>query len=315
MHKIPLSISQKDIRVYLDGRLSRIARFFGLKPWPSNKELDKLVELSSGLFIYASTVVNFIDDKNTSNPIQQLSTVLSTPYIKLTATSPHRHLDSLYLAVLREAFPDISEDQQIRLQTVLGTNILLFDPLDPENLEVLLGLRANTVRMTLQHLHSIVIVPDSGGGPVRLIHPSSHDFLVDDNRCNDANFFVDARLQHTLLAECCLQVLQGLSPDMCKIGDPSLYNREVVDLPIRIATSVPAHVQYACRHWASHLSRGNIHDEILELLLHFCSNQLLNWLEMMSLLGELEGAITALQLTHEIVKVRHLDFFAKTTNK
>src|SRR5258707_6666678 len=156
MHNIPLSISQKDIHVYLEGRLSRIARFFGLKSWPSNKELDKLVELSSGLFIYASTVVNFVDDQNAGDPIQQLSTMLSTPYIASIATSPHRHLDALYLKVLREAFPDVSKDQQMRLRMVLGTNVLLFDPLDPEKLEVLLALRANTVRMTLQYLHSIV---------------------------------------------------------------------------------------------------------------------------------------------------------------
>jgi hypothetical protein len=67
-------------------------------------------------------------------------------------------------------------------------------------------------------------------------------------------------------------------------------------------------MQYACRYWVSHLSSGNIHDVIFDLLLRFCSGQLLNWLGVMSLLGELDGAIATLQSAHKIVKVRYLDF-------
>jgi len=308
LHSIPSDISEKDIRVYLEKRLSRIARSFSLTAWPSRDAFARLVELSNGLFIFAATAANFIEDRNASNPNRQLMIMMSTTYIASPETSPHRHLDALYLAVLREAFPNIGEDHRANLQTVLGTIVLLFDPLEPEGLEALLDLEENTVRSTLIHLHSIVIVPDSGNGAVRLIHPSSHDFLTDVNRCSDINFVVDARLQHTLLADRCLRVLQGISPDMCEIKNPSFYNQEVVDLPDRIAAHIPVHVQYACRHWAFHLSSGNLHNTIVDLLLRFCSTQLLNWLEVMSLLGELDGAITALQSAHRAVKVRLLDF-------
>ena len=109
----------------------------------------------------------------------------------------------LYLQVLHEAFPSISREQRIRLKTVQGTVILLFDPLDPESIEGLLGLEESTVRSTLRSLHSIMTVPIAGGGPVRLIHPSYHDFLVDANRCDDVDFLVDMRLQHTLLSIAC----------------------------------------------------------------------------------------------------------------
>jgi len=44
----------------------------------------------------------------TATRYKQLKTVLSATYIALTETSPHRHLDMLYLTVLREAFPKIS---------------------------------------------------------------------------------------------------------------------------------------------------------------------------------------------------------------
>src|SRR5258707_6794627 len=276
LHTIPFDISQKDIRVYLQGRLLRTAQTFELESLPLDKALDSLFEQSRGLFIFAATVANFIEDRNVSSPQEQLQIMLSSSYIASPETSPHRHLDGLYLKVLGEAFPKISDDQRVRLGTVLGTIVLLFDPLKPQHLEALLGLKGGTVRSALCHLHSIIIVPAEEGGPVRLIHPSFHDFLINIERCDDVNFAIDARPQHTSLAECCLRVLQGLSRDICKIGDPSQYNREITDLPDRISTHIPAYMQYACRHWASHLSSGEIDDGMLNLLSFFCSTQLLN---------------------------------------
>jgi len=73
------------------------------------------VEKSSGLFIFAATAANFIEDRNASQPRRQLEIVLTTAYIASTATPPHRRLDALYLAVLHKAFPDISEDHWARL--------------------------------------------------------------------------------------------------------------------------------------------------------------------------------------------------------
>ena len=306
LHSIPSDISERDIHIYLDKQLSCIRQSFELdSSWPSEEDLKSLVKQSCGLFIFAATAAKFIEDRNMNNPKHQLMRLLSTTYIMSSknSPSPHMQLDRLYLQVLNEAFPDISGELRARLKTVLGTVVLLFDPLDPESLEALVGLNKNMVRMTLRHLHSIIIVPDDGAGPIRLIHPSSHDFLINTDRCSDVNFIVNPKLQNTFLAECCLQALQTLSPDMCKIGDPSLHNQEVSDLQAKITTHIPLHIQYSCRHWASHLSSDNIHATILDLLLRFCSNQLINWLEVMSLLGELDNAISALQSAHQIVKV------------
>src|SRR5258706_11623036 len=43
-----------------------------LKSWPPSEALARLVEKSNGLFIFAATTANFIEDRNASNPIQQL---------------------------------------------------------------------------------------------------------------------------------------------------------------------------------------------------------------------------------------------------
>jgi len=55
--------------------------------------------------------------------------MLTTSYITSTTTSPHLHLDLLIPHSVRSAFPEIIEDQQAGLRTVMGTIALLFDPL------------------------------------------------------------------------------------------------------------------------------------------------------------------------------------------
>jgi len=193
LHSIPSDISEKDIRVYLDKRLSDITRKFSLpSSWPSKEDSTTLVAQSQGLFIFAATAANVIEDRHANDPEGQLATLMSTTYIASGGASPYSQLDKLYLQVLREAFPNLSRDRQPRerLKQILGTVVLLFDPLGPESLEALLDLNKRVVYLTLLSLHSIVIVPDTADGAVRLIHPSSHDFLIDVNRCNDDNFVV-----------------------------------------------------------------------------------------------------------------------------
>ena len=136
--------------------------------------------------------------------------------------------------------------------------------------------------------------------------------MVNSDQCDDTNFVVNVQLQHASLVEQCLRVLDKLMLDICKIGGCSLYNQEADDLASWITTKIPAHMQYTCRHWASHLVKDDINDKMLALLLRFCSTQLLNWLEVMSLLGELGSAITSLQSAHAAVKVRYPNFCARS---
>src|SRR5258705_597267 len=128
LHSIPSDISDKDIHIYLEKRLSRIKRSFKLRSsWPSQENINSLVKQSSGLFIFAATAANFIEDRNTHDPEGQLVRLMSMTYIMSSKgpPSPHSQLDMLYLQVLREAFPTISGTQRARLKTVLGTVVLL----------------------------------------------------------------------------------------------------------------------------------------------------------------------------------------------
>jgi hypothetical protein len=60
---------------------------------------------------------------------------------------------------------------------ILGTIVVLRDSLSPLAIEQLLDLEPKSVRMTLTHLHSVIIVPEDDISVIRLLHPS-FDFIT-----------------------------------------------------------------------------------------------------------------------------------------
>jgi hypothetical protein len=305
LHEIELGIVQQDIKHYLTFSLSQIREEYYLEDsWPSASDTHSLALLCDGLFIFAATSVNFIRDRNYSNPTDQLASLLmNSSTVSQSQSSPHRQLDELYTHVLDHAFPSIAPPLADRIRIVLGSIILLRDPLSSCALENLLTLWPRTVQQTLLHLHSVVMVPDNDTQVIRLLHPSFFDFMTDPTRCWKADFVVNPLSQDTLLARACLQTLQGLKRNMCGIQNPTMLNSEVDDLPSRITTCIPAYAQYACCHWASHLTNAFMSDDLLPLLKEFCFKYLLYWIEVCSLLGELRNALIALHDTQQFLRV------------
>jgi hypothetical protein len=305
LHEIELDIVQQDIERYLSSCLSQIREEYYLdNSWPSASNIRSLAALSNGLFIFAATSVNFIRDRNYSSPADQLTSLLiNSSTVLQSRSSPHRRLDELYTQVLDHAFPEIAAPLANRIKIVLGSIILLRDPLSSCALEQLLNLRPTMVRQTLRHLHSVVMVPENDAQVIRLLHPSFFDFMTNPSRCRKVNFVVNSQTQHSLLARACLQTMKSLRRDMCGIKNPTMLNSEVDDLPSRITSCIPPHIQYACRHWALHFTNALFTDDLLVLMQEFCSKYLLYWIEVCSLLGELRNALIALHDAQQFLAV------------
>jgi hypothetical protein len=118
-----------------------------------------------------------------------------------------------------------------------------------------------------------------------------------------SEFTVHVEEQHSLLAEHCLDIMiQTLKQDMCKVGDPSVLRSEISDISTRIATHIPLHLQYACRHWAYHILNSDP-NFAMELLDKFLSKHLLNWIEVCSLLEDLRNALLGVTNMHQFFMV------------
>src|SRR5436190_21818049 len=111
----------------------------------------------------------------------------------------------------------------------LGCIVVLCDPLSAFSISALLshGISKDVdIANILQRLHSIIIIP-SDPGAVRVMHASFPDFIVDQYRCREPDFLIDTSLHHSCLTIDCLNQLNSLQRDICKVKDYSKLNCEI----------------------------------------------------------------------------------------
>ncbi|KAJ7450410.1 hypothetical protein FB451DRAFT_1527543 [Mycena latifolia] len=170
----------EDIRIYLREEFSRIHRQHHETvghiptPWPTRDILEDLVDKSSGYFIYATTLIKFIDDRDFC-PAQRLAAVVNN--LPTECGTPFHALDELYSQILRGT-PFQSRLLDILCAIVHGSMLQL----STKNIEELLGLDPGDVKITLRHLQSLLLVPQYETHLISLHHKSFRDFLMDPNR-------------------------------------------------------------------------------------------------------------------------------------
>jgi hypothetical protein len=315
LHDIDRDVVQGDIRRYLVHSLRRVATHVpGLQDsdWPSDAIIELLVERAGVLFIWAATVVRFVDIDPFQNPCRRLDQVLSAA--KNPSSSPYWKLDELYLQVLSQAVdvgdaPRQDADALVQcLRTVAGTVILLQRQLPPDALASLTGLDSLEARSMLKRLSSVLIVSDDE--PVRALHPSFADFLTDSARCSDSRFLILEPVHHEAIAVRCLSVLnEHLRRDICSLGNSHmLAGRPNPDTGERIARCIKPELGYSCCYWFEHLGKCVETSTVLVELETFARTHILHWLECMSLLAEMEAAVTGVSRALHWCQVGFLAF-------
>ena len=171
---LSLTESKESIRKYFVEQLEKVwpkqqrIKDDGPLQWPPTLYLDKLVEKSEGLFVYAATAVRYIGGDGL--PQQRLENVLKS----------HKGLDSLYVQVIEEA------KKQDHFDIVLGGIMYLRYQLKIDDLSRILlplneYLTSPSIRITLRRCHSILVIPDDNS-KIELYHASLRDFLTNDTR-------------------------------------------------------------------------------------------------------------------------------------
>ena len=130
-------------------------------PWPSPSDLDHLIERAFGQFIYASTVLKFVNDPH-DMPDNRLKFVLS---LKSESSSPESpkpfaDLDRLYNQILSMIPPSNRDKAKAILGAVLYVSASTNTSKKNEILsitELLLGLDAGESYSALHSVHSLFI--------------------------------------------------------------------------------------------------------------------------------------------------------------
>jgi len=205
--------ANSDIRIFLQSKFDEIKKNHPAggdlpKPWPSREELDRLVGKSSGQFIYASTVIKFVDSSH-HHPQDRLDIVfgLAPPEI----ATPFAELDALYNQIFSSV---VYIEKALRILTVL----MLFRDLPPRPsfLDVFLSYKPGMTRTIFSDLHSVLRLPpaEEKEGEIKIIHASLSDFLLDPDRSE--NFFIDTGVGIDAITRCILKCVlkKGMRPKL-----------------------------------------------------------------------------------------------------
>ncbi|KXN83270.1 Vegetative incompatibility protein HET-E-1 [Leucoagaricus sp. SymC.cos] len=214
----------RDVELYLSHAFARIREKYSYitAPWPTEEQFTRIANMASGLFVFAVTLAQFIEDPNVGDPITHLNLVLdlSTNPIQ----DPLEALHALYGRILDNVPSQILPSTKLLLGFCLvrGEFVGLEDSTFQLSCNVL-GLPHHVAWAALNRLHSVVQVPiphfaDASG--FSFYHASFGDFLRDEWRSGKYAVDLDGVRRHVL--ERCFQILQDIDGEGAT--NPSAFN-------------------------------------------------------------------------------------------
>ena len=201
--------SDDDIANFLQSKFREIQRthpmhFLIQKSWPSPDVINMLVAKSSGQFIYASTIIEYIKSAD-HRPKDRLDIVLGM--VSAGDETPFSGLDVIYRHILSTAH---NIDLVLRILSILVfSERMQYGRSSSRSSyvqELLLGIDKGDIFITLKDMHSILYIPPATRAfhyPVRIRHASLVDFLTDRKRSQA--YFLDSTIAHGDLALSCIK--------------------------------------------------------------------------------------------------------------
>jgi NACHT domain len=314
LHHIADDVVKEDISAFLKHELAMTRDDYNKSvtpnrqlptDWPGHTNVQSLVGMAIPLFIFATTVCRFINDRKCGQPQDQLTKVL-----KYETRSQASKLDATYLPVLDQLLVGITSSERRGLveefQRVIGSIVILASPLSATSLDRLLGVPKGTVDSRTDLLHSVLSIPSCPDHPIRLLHLSFRDFLLDAEKRETNPFWVDEADTHNKLVTRCLELLStgdNLKEDICNLQTPERPRSDIDSQTID--SHLPPDIQYACQYWVYHLKEGGsiISDD--DQVYNFLKCHFLHWLESLSLIGRLRQSISMIDNLMAMIEVRH----------
>jgi len=278
LEEVPIEEAHGDIKVFLSASL----------PTASLEIIEKVVTLADGLFIYAATILKYLDGCEPDEKVELLVELLS----KLSSENPRTSaetslLDELYRQVLRDVFSKFQSAIRPRRLQLLHTFLCTVERTSTSTVANLCT-STNTssyekgAEDVLKKLHAVLY---SKNGQVLWYHKSFPDFLF--NRDRSEEFWCNQVEHHQRLTDSCFRVMkERLRFNICNIKSSFIFDRDNLTLSDAIRDNISSTLSYSCRNWDRHLSStlpstsGSVHKALLE----FVKLRAIFWIEAMNLL-------------------------------
>jgi hypothetical protein len=274
--------TSQDIRRFFSQRFSEIGGP-SLTDWPGKTVLDTLTNRAAGLFIWAETVVRFIEQ---GLPDEQLEHVLDGDLGEGDSVT------ELYRQILELLFQKASDRTLNVFNQVVTAIVLAKIPRHVDELSAFISLPIASVTFILDKLSSVISVGRDFG--IHINHLSFTEFMCDPHRC-PRQFYIDrCKGSHKMSITCFRLMKNGLKFNICDLETSHLRNGDVMDLSERIAAKIRQPLLYSCFFWAAHI-RDTPTDleegaDLIRVIKDFFQSRFLYWLEVMSVTEEVVAA-------------------------
>lgn len=283
-----------DIGVYVRYKLRKVAKEHeGLsKDWPGATLADEFTRRAEGLFIWVSTVCDYLC--HTVDPTRQLNSIVSNRSpTNLTADAK---MDKLYLTILSKCNWE-DEDFVRGYRLLMGAIMAAKTPLSVNALQSLhrasLDLPVSSVLRSLNSLLPGLTDPLKSQ-PVRVLHLSFRDFVTARAQFSSGclQFYLSEREHSHRLALLCLSVLnQDLNSDTPGTGYLTGSGPEH-GVPEIVPGLISEELWYACRFWVAHvIDIESPEKELVDALRDFLSTQVMLWVELTTSKGRFQKLI------------------------
>ena len=265
--------------------------------WEWDENIDNLGSAAEGLFIWAATAIKFVNGVRAGRFDRLRKLVNDTRGVGM-------NLDMLYATVLENCINWEDDEMKGTFSSVFSLILFGKTPLSDVDIDEILCYEKGTTSGILKGLRSLVVFMP--GQPIWVHHTSLCDYLT-STRC-DESWYIDSDVWKNNIASRCFRLMkEQLHFNICDLETSFKFNRDVPDFGKRVNKRIHPGLLYACRYWASHLRDVPYSDELLSELDGFAYEQLLYWLEALSLTGSLseclrpvlESAIRWVKLTSQ----------------
>lgn len=288
LHEVDESIVQGDIHRYLHVRLHNLPLERGedLPPdWVKDHEIEMLAEEAGNLFAHAAAFVHHVAKAvDLRTQLDSLLGAISSGCFD-GGSNPFVDLDKMYREILGRLITPQNAAETIKIfRLVVGSLVLLRESMSVDALERLNCLNPGESSLILPSLQSVIVPAE----PPQILSYSFADFLLDPVRCTNEQLWINSVIHEARLACCCMQTLLATFTD---------YDLQRLAAETLLDEIFPQEVQYACRHWASHLSAVPLpwDDRTEEILDSFVHGALAVWVEVMQRVGESNVALKSLE--------------------
>jgi len=226
--------------------------------WPKRGVIRKLVERTSGQFIFASTIGKYISDPD-QKPVEQLDIIMALRPAPINANMPYTELNALYTYVL-SCVPTNKIETALDILTFIMVVRPILGTLFPSErslptvrshhraLLFLLSLEPGDPSFYLANLSSVLKIHGGGYHPnIQISHASLRDFLLDPRRSQ--RFYCNPQRIFTRMLGICLECLTTDGLFRIKIIQATwLTSFLILSAPCKLAVSYDSG-ESLCRLW------------------------------------------------------------------